>query len=99
MSGLAAIKRSWALVKPLRWQLAGPFVGLVVAQRLLDAGKGWLLTSMPPRCALVPPRGGGGGGASSPSSCGACPAGGLSRCWRGLAGLAVYCKRVCRPFF
>ena len=50
VSGLAAIKRSWALVRPLRWQLAGPFVGLVVAQRLLDAGKGWLLTSMPPRC-------------------------------------------------
>ena len=36
---------------PLRWQLAVPFVGLVVAQRLVEALKGALLTSMPPRCA------------------------------------------------
>lgn len=57
--GLAAIRRSRALVKPMRWQLAVPFVGLVVVQRLVEAGKGALLTAMPPRRAarLRPPPG------------------------------------------
>lgn len=47
--GLAAIKRSRALLRPLRWRLAVPFVGIVVALRLADAAKGYLLSNMPPR--------------------------------------------------
>lgn len=48
-SGIDAIKRSRDLVKPIRWTLAIPFVGLVVGQRLAEALKGHLLASMPPR--------------------------------------------------
>ena len=47
--GIDAIKRSRDLIKPIRWTLAIPFVGLVVGQRLAEAVKGQLLASMPPR--------------------------------------------------
>lgn len=49
VSGWAAIQRSWRLVRPIRWQLAAPFVGVVVALRGLDAAKGFILTHVPPR--------------------------------------------------
>ena len=69
--GMAAIRRSWALVRPLRWHLAVPFVGLIVLQRLAEAAKGVLLTALPP---LVPGAGGdshcggGGGGGGVPGA-------------------------------
>jgi hypothetical protein len=47
--GMAAVRRSRALLRPLRWALGVPFVGLVVAARLAEAGKGALLSAMPPR--------------------------------------------------
>lgn len=47
--GVDAIKRSWGLLKKLKWQLAVPFVGMVVGSRLVEAAKGYLLTAMPPR--------------------------------------------------
>lgn len=49
LSGTAAIKRSWQLLRTLRWQLAIPFVGLVVVGRLLEGLKATLLNAMPPR--------------------------------------------------
>lgn len=49
LRGMAAVKRSRALLRRLRWQLAVPFVGLVVAGRLLEGAKATLLSSMPPR--------------------------------------------------
>ncbi|KAL4419119.1 hypothetical protein ABPG77_004511 [Micractinium sp. CCAP 211/92] len=47
--GTAAMERSRALLRGLRWQLAVPFVGLVVAGRLLEGAKATLLSNMPPR--------------------------------------------------
>jgi hypothetical protein len=47
--GLGAVQRSRALLRRLRWQLAVPFVALVVSGRLLEAAKGALLNIMPPR--------------------------------------------------
>lgn len=49
LQGLDAVKRSHKLVKPIRWALAIPFVGLVVSQRGAEALKGQLLAAMPPR--------------------------------------------------
>ncbi len=46
---MSAIRRSQSLLKPLRWVLAGPFLGLLLSKRLLDVAKGLLLTAMPPR--------------------------------------------------
>ena len=47
--GWNALKRSRDLMRGIRWSLALPFVGLVIGQRLLEAGRGWLLGSIPPR--------------------------------------------------
>lgn len=47
--GMAAIQRSRTLLHPMRWALAVPFVGLVVVARLLEAGKGAVLSAVPPR--------------------------------------------------
>ena len=49
LTGVDAVKRSHKLVKPIRWALAVPFVGLVVSQRGAEALKGQLLAAMPPR--------------------------------------------------
>lgn len=49
--GTAAMARSRALLRGLRWQLAVPFVGLVVAGRLLEGAKAALLSNLPPRWA------------------------------------------------
>ena len=47
--GLEAVQRSRALLRTLRWQLAIPFVALVVSGRLLEAAKAALLNVMPSR--------------------------------------------------
>lgn len=47
--GLSAMKRSRALLRPLRWQLAIPFAALLLAGRLLELGKAALLNAMPHR--------------------------------------------------
>lgn len=49
LKGLDAVKRSHKLVKPIRWALAVPFVGLVVSARGAEALKGQILAAMPPR--------------------------------------------------
>lgn len=49
VSGMAAVDRSRALLRSIRWQLAIPFVGLVAARRLLEAAKSTLVNAMPPR--------------------------------------------------
>jgi hypothetical protein len=49
LKGLDAVKRSHTLVKPIRWALAVPFLGLVVSARGAEALKGQLLAAMPPR--------------------------------------------------
>jgi hypothetical protein len=49
LKGLDAVKRSHTLVKPIRWALAVPFVGLVVSARGAEALKGQMLAAMPPR--------------------------------------------------
>jgi hypothetical protein len=48
-TGWDALKRSRTLIAPVKWALAVPFVGLVVAARLLEAVRGRLLASMPQR--------------------------------------------------
>ena len=53
MRGLSAVKRSRALLHPLRWQLAVPFAALLLASRLLEVGKATLLSSMPQRWVWV----------------------------------------------
>ncbi|KAL4439735.1 hypothetical protein ABPG75_002736 [Micractinium tetrahymenae] len=47
--GVAAMKRSRQMLRSLRWQLAVPFVGLVLAGRLLEGAKASLLNSLPSR--------------------------------------------------
>ncbi|GAB4813848.1 hypothetical protein N2152v2_000894 [Parachlorella kessleri] len=49
VGGIAAIKRSRQLIKPIRWKLAVPFVGIVVAQHVMNSAKGFLLGNLPPR--------------------------------------------------
>jgi hypothetical protein len=51
LSGVGALKRSRALLARgrLRWHLAAPFLGLVAAQRGLEAARNAALTAMPPR--------------------------------------------------
>ncbi|PSC74550.1 hypothetical protein C2E20_2088 [Micractinium conductrix] len=49
LSGMVAVKRSRALLRRLRWQLAVPFVGLVVAGRLVEGVKATLLSAVPSR--------------------------------------------------
>jgi hypothetical protein len=49
LHGLDAVKRSHKLIKPIRWALAIPFVGLVVSARGAEALKGQMLAAMPPR--------------------------------------------------
>lgn len=43
------VNESRKMLKPLRWRLAVPFVGLIVLQKVLEALKGAMLTSMPQR--------------------------------------------------
>lgn len=47
--GWAAVVRSRALIKRIRWSLAVPFVITVVAQRLAQRGREWVLGRLPPR--------------------------------------------------
>jgi hypothetical protein len=47
--GLDAVWRSRELIKPVRWALAPPFVGLVVAQRALESGKERVMAALPAR--------------------------------------------------
>ncbi len=47
LRGMAAVKRSQQLLKRIRWQLAVPFVGLVVAGRLLEGLKAAIIEAMP----------------------------------------------------
>lgn len=47
--GLGAVWRSRELIKPVRWALAIPFVGLVVAQRALEIGKERAMAALPAR--------------------------------------------------
>ena len=47
---MVAVKRSRALLRRLRWQLAVPFVGLLVAGRLVEGVKATLLSAVPSRC-------------------------------------------------
>lgn len=47
--GKQALVRSRELIKPMKWRVAVPFVGLIVLQKVLEAGKGALLTKMPQR--------------------------------------------------
>jgi hypothetical protein len=51
LSGVGALKRSRTLLARgrLRWHLAAPFLGLVAAQRGLEAARNAALTAMPPR--------------------------------------------------
>lgn len=47
--GMAAVKRSRHLLRPLRWQLAIPFVALLLTGRLLEAAKATLINALPAR--------------------------------------------------
>lgn len=47
--GWKAIQRSRQLIKPLRWDLAIPFVGLVAGQRLLESLKDRIMATLPAR--------------------------------------------------
>ena len=46
---MEAAKRSRALLRGVRWQLAIPFVALLVGGRLLEAAKAYVLSSMSTR--------------------------------------------------
>lgn len=46
---MKAMRRSQQLLRPLRWQVAIPFILLIAAGRLVEAAKGALLGGMPPR--------------------------------------------------
>lgn len=47
--GLGAVHRSRELVSNMKWALAAPFLGFVVAQRVLESAKSRILTIMPGR--------------------------------------------------
>lgn len=47
--GWDAIKESRALMKPILWQAAIPFVSIIVCQRLIDICQGKLIASLPQR--------------------------------------------------
>lgn len=49
LSGMTALRRSQQLVRPVRWQLAVPFVGLVAVRRLLETARSAAMTAMPQR--------------------------------------------------
>ena len=46
---MEAVQRSRQLLRGVRWQLAAPFVGLLLGGRALEAAKGTLLGAMPAR--------------------------------------------------
>lgn len=46
---MPAVQRSRQLLRSLRWQLAIPFVGLLLGGRALEFAKASLLSSMPAR--------------------------------------------------
>jgi hypothetical protein len=46
---MTALRRSQQLVRPVRWQLAVPFVGLVAVRRLLETARSAAMTAMPQR--------------------------------------------------
>ena len=48
-TAVEVVNESRKMLKPLRWRLAIPFVGLIVLQKVLDAVKGAILKSMPQR--------------------------------------------------
>lgn len=46
---MEAVRRSRQLLRGVRWQLAAPFVGLLLGGRALELAKASLLSAMPAR--------------------------------------------------
>ena len=49
IKGWKAIQASRAMMKPVLWQAAIPFVGIIVCQRLIDISQGKVIASLPSR--------------------------------------------------